>query len=304
MALLILDSLLSDQSDQTRNMTQDIPIDEIQQDVRRALEEDIGSGDLTANLIPEVSQSEATVIIREDAVICGLTWFEQSFQLLDAGVNIHWQVADGEQVKANQTLCTLHGPARALLSGERTALNFLQTLSGTASRVRQYVDAVAGSGVEILDTRKTIPGMRRSQKYAVRCGGGHNHRMGLYDAVLIKENHIAAAGSIAAAIDKAHAMVKNIAASQPIIIEVEVENLLQLDEALAAGVDVVLLDNMANDTLGEAVALTQGRAKLEASGGVSLETIKAIAETGVDYISVGALTKDIQATDLSMRFNG
>ncbi|MCK5640624.1 MAG: carboxylating nicotinate-nucleotide diphosphorylase [Gammaproteobacteria bacterium] len=285
-------------------MTTKIPIEEIQQDVRRALEEDIGSGDLTANLIPENSQGEASVISREDAVICGLAWFEQSFQLLDSEVNIQWQVVDGEQVKANQILCTLHGPSRALLSGERTALNFLQTLSATASLTRRYVDAVAASKVQILDTRKTIPGLRQAQKYAVRCGGGHNHRMGLYDAILIKENHITAAGSIAAAITKAHALIKGATSSQSAIVEVEVEDLPQLNEALTTGVDVVLLDNMTNDTLREAVTLTRGRAKLEASGGVNLETIKAIAETGVDYISVGALTKDIQATDLSMRFNG
>lgn len=273
-----------------------ISLYDVREDVRRALQEDVGSGDITAALIDEDRRAEATVISREHAVLCGRPWFEQAFGLLDAAVRIDWRAEDGDTVEPNQILCVLYGPARALLTGERTALNFLQTLSGTASAARRYVEALGDSGVELLDTRKTLPGLRRAQKYAVRCGGGRNHRMGLYDGVLIKENHIAAAGSIGRAVGQARHH-----APRGIPLEVEVENLQQLREALAAGADIVLLDNMAPDTLRQAVAITRGQAKLEASGGITLDNIDAIAATGVDYISIGAITKHVQAVDLSMR---
>jgi nicotinate-nucleotide pyrophosphorylase (carboxylating) len=275
----------------------ELDLQAIRDQVRRALIEDVGDGDLTANLIPEAARSRATVISREAAVICGCRWFEQVFLLLDESIHIDWEVADGDRVEPDQRLCTLSGPSRALLTGERTALNFLQTLSGTATLTHRYVDAVAGTGVKVLDTRKTIPGLRLAQKYAVSCGGGTNHRMGLYDGVLIKENHIAAAGSIAEAVAQARSH-----APGNIPVEVEVEDLREVREALAAGADILLLDNMAPSTLCEAVAITRGQAKLEASGGVTLETIREIAETGVDFISVGELTKHLHALDLSMRF--
>ena len=278
-------------------MPEDFDLHAIRQDVRRALEEDIRGGDLTAALIPEDAHSEATLISREPAIICGRPWFGQVFGLLDERVRIDWRVDEGQRVAPNQIVCTLYGPSRSLLTGERTALNFLQTLSGTATRTRRYVDAIEGTGVWILDTRKTVPGLRYAQKYAVRCGGGHNHRMGLYDGVLIKENHIMAAGSLVAAVEQARAHAPN-----EIPIEVEVENLHEVHEALAAGADILLLDNMDLTTLREAVSITQGNARLEASGNVGLETIRAIAETGVDYISVGDLTKNLDAVDLSLRF--
>jgi len=270
----------------------------VRADVRTALNEDVGDYDLTAALIPKEHHAEATVIARQRAVVCGRPWFDTVFEILDPRVRIDWRVADGDAFHTNQILCTLYGPSRALLTGERTALNFLQTLSGTATRTRRYVDAVDGTGVKVLDTRKTIPGLRRAQKYAVRCGGGHNHRMGLYDGVLIKENHIAAAESIGAAVAQARAH-----APRRAFIEVEVETLHQLHEALAAGPDIILLDNMDLPTLRQAVELTNGHAALEASGGVSLETIRDMAETGVDAVSVGSLTKDVEAVDLSMRFS-
>lgn len=269
----------------------------IREQVRLALREDVGDGDLTANLIPETARSRATVICREAAVICGRHWFDQVFTQLDETISIEWQVADGDLVKPNQTLCTLYGDSRAMLTGERTALNFLQSLSGTATITQRYVEAVAGTKVKVLDTRKTIPGLRQAQKYAVKCGGGTNHRMGLYDGILIKENHIAAAGSISEAVAQARFHTPS-----HIPVEVEVENLNEVGEALTAGADILLLDNMSIETLCEAVTMSQGRAKLEASGGVTLETIRAIAETGVDYISVGELTKHLRAVDLSMRF--
>lgn len=272
------------------------PPHEIREDVRRALQEDIGSGDLTAELIPEEAQAEATVISREAAVFCGRPWFEMVFQLIDKDVRIDWRVADGDAVSPNQILCVLYGSARSLLSGERAALNFIQTLSGTATRTHSYAELIKGTEVEVLDTRKTLPGLRKAQKYAVACGGGRNHRIGLYDGILIKENHIAAAGSIGAAVAQARSH------NHGVDIEVEVENLHELHEALAAGADIVLLDNMDLDTLREAVTITKGNARLEASGGVTLDTIADIAETGVDYISVGTLTKDLQSIDLSMRF--
>ena len=269
----------------------------IREQVRRALIEDVGDGDLTASLIPEEARSEASVISREAGVICGCSWFAQVFALLDESIHIDWQVTDGDKVEPNQTLCVLSGLSRPLLTGERTALNFLQTLSGTATLTRQFVEAVAGTGVKVLDTRKTIPGLRRAQKYAVACGGGTNHRIGLYDGVLIKENHIAAAGSIAEAVAQARHH-----APSHIPVEVEVENLSEVREALAAGADILLLDNMEPAILHEAVAITHGQARLEASGGVTLKTIREIAETGVDFISVGELTKHLRALDLSMRF--
>lgn len=265
--------------------------------VARALAEDIGSGDVTAALIPEQSTARATVISRETAVLSGRPWFDAVFQQLDKRVRIAWQADDGDTLQPQQTLCELNGPARALLSGERTALNFLQTLSGTATQTRAYVDAVRGTRATILDTRKTLPGLRAAQKYAVTCGGGGNHRLGLYDAVLIKENHIAAAGSVTAAFAQARAAV---ATGLPV--EIEVESLDQLREALAAGASRILLDNFDLTGLRAAVIETADRAQLEASGNITLETVRAIAQTGVDFISIGGLTKHVRAIDLSMRF--
>ncbi|MCF1182803.1 carboxylating nicotinate-nucleotide diphosphorylase [Marichromatium gracile] len=267
----------------------------IREQARAALAEDLGSGDVTAALLPADQQARAELITRESAVLCGRDWFEAVFHALDPAIRIDWEAADGERVAPGQRLCVITGPVRALLTGERTAMNLLQTLSGTATRTRRFADAVAGLPVAVLDTRKTLPGLRLQQKYAVRCGGGTNHRMGLHDAILIKENHILAAGSIAAAVTAAQALQTGLE------IIVEVESLAELEQALAAGAPTVLLDNFGNDQLREAVALSAGRARLEASGGVNLETIRGIAETGVDRISVGALTKDVTAVDLSMR---
>ncbi len=268
--------------------------------VTAALTEDIGDGDISAVLISANAQSTAQVISREDAVLCGTAWFNEVFRQLDAHIVVDWQVEDGDAICTTQILCSLTGNSRSLLSGERSALNLLQTLSATATQTRKFVDAVSGTGTVILDTRKTLPGLRTAQKYAVTCGGGRNHRMGLFDAFLIKENHILAAGSIAAAVISArqqHAALK---------VEVEVENLDEVRQALDAGADQLLLDNMALTTLRESVALNReknnGRAKLEASGGVTLERVRAIADTGVDFISVGSITKDVRAVDLSMRF--
>ena len=264
--------------------------------VALALAEDVGSGDLTAALIPETAQAEATVISREQAILCGAAWFDAVFRQLDPRIAIKWRVTDGDRVEPNQLLCALRGPARALLTGERTALNFLQALSGTATLARQFADTVAGTGATILDTRKTLPGLRLAQKYAVRCGGCRNHRIGLFDAVLIKENHIMAAGSITAAIVAARRLHPGVT------VEVEVESLAELEEALAAGPDIVMLDNFDLGTMAEAVRVTARRVKLEASGNVNFNTVRKIAETGVDYISIGGLTKDVRAVDLSMRF--
>lgn len=272
------------------------PMEHIRAHVRRALDEDVGSGDLTAALLPADQRARAEVVTRESAVLCGQAWLELAFTLIDDRVAVDWLVADGERIQPGDCLCRIEGPMRALLTAERTALNYLQTLSGTATRVRRYADAVAGLSVRILDTRKTLPGLRREQKYAVCCGGCHNHRMGLYDAVLIKENHISAAGSIGAAVAAARTQVP---AGVPV--EIEVESLAQLEAALAAGVERVLLDNFELAELRRAVALSQGRARLEASGGVGLDQLRAIAETGVDDISVGDLTKSVRAVDLSMR---
>ncbi|HCK81179.1 MAG TPA: carboxylating nicotinate-nucleotide diphosphorylase [Candidatus Competibacter sp.] len=265
-------------------------------DVALALAEDVGGGDLTAALIPEAAQAEATVISREQAILCGTPWFDAVFRQIDPRVVVDWRAADGDRIEPNQLLCALRGPARVLLTGERTALNFLQALSGTATLARQFADAVAGTGATILDTRKTLPGLRLAQKYAVRCGGCQNHRIGLFDAVLIKENHIMAAGSITGAIAAARHLHPGVT------VEVEVENLTQLAEALLAGPDIVMLDNFERATMVEAVRLTAKRVKLEASGNVNFTTVRQIAETGVDYISIGGLTKDVRAVDLSMRF--
>jgi len=269
----------------------------ILEDVRRALAEDIGSGDITAELIPESAHSTATVICREAAIISGIDWANEVFHQLDPAIRVDWLVADGDMVSKDQLLCTLNGPSRALLTGERTALNFLQTLSATATLARQYAEAVEGTGAKVLDTRKTIPGLRRAQKYAVTCGGCHNHRVGLYDAYLIKENHIAAAGSITAAVTTARSL------NPEAKLEVEVETMEEVREALSCRADILLLDNFSLEMLREAVALNNGQAKLEASGGVTLASIRNIAETGVDYISTGELTKHVRAVDLSMRFN-
>jgi len=273
------------------------PRETIAAQVRAALAEDVGTGDRTAALIPADAIGRAHVLSREAAVLSGTPWVDEVFRQIDPRVAIEWLAHDGDAIAPNQTLCRLNGPARSLLTGERAALNFLQTLSGTATLARRWADAVAGTGARILDTRKTIPGLRLAQKYAVTCGGCHNHRIGLYDAVLIKENHIAAAGSVTAAL---HAAVASAAGLE---IEIEVETLEQLREALAAGARRILLDNFPLERLREAVATAAGRARLEASGGVTLDTVRAIAETGVDDISVGALTKDVRAVDLSMRFD-
>jgi nicotinate-nucleotide pyrophosphorylase (carboxylating) len=277
--------------------------DEIDRNVGSALAEDVGSGDLTAQLVPAGTVAKATVISRENAVLCGTAWFERCFKRLDPAIRIDWKAGDGDRVVPDQLLCEIEGPARALLTGERTALNFLQLLSGVASKARQFADAVAGTKAMVVDTRKTIPGLRLAQKFAVKCGGGGNHRLGLYDAILVKENHILAAGSIAAAVSQA----KQIAAGtngRCKFIQVEVENATELEQALAAGANMILLDNMSLDQMRAAVAFTAGRAVLEASGNVSLTTVRGIAETGVDRISVGSLTKDVCALDLSMRFAG
>jgi len=268
----------------------------IRSDVTHALEEDIGDGDITAALIPDSQQSTATVISRENAVVCGIKWFDEVFNQLDPNIVVEWQVKDGEKVITDQVLCTLQGSSRAILSGERAALNFLQTLSATASVANHYANIVAGTNTRVLDTRKTIPNLRRAQKYAVACGGCHNHRIGLYDAYLIKENHIAAAGSITNAINTARSLNANTN------IEVEVETLAEVKEALTAKADILLLDNFSLDMLREAVVINNGQATLEASGNVTTDTIHAIAETGVDAISTGELTKHVHAIDLSMRF--
>ncbi|WP_369160354.1 carboxylating nicotinate-nucleotide diphosphorylase [Candidatus Thiodiazotropha sp. LNASS1] len=273
------------------------PLNLINEQVGQALSEDLGTGDLTAELLDEHVLARAHIICRQHAVICGVAWVNQVFGQLDGSIELDWRVADGDSVTPGSLLCRLQGNNRSLLSGERTALNYLQTLSATATVTRRYVEAVEGTGVTILDTRKTIPGLRVQQKYAVACGGGRNHRIGLYDAILLKENHVQIAGSIGAALKRANQI-----ATDGVEIEVEVESLAQLDEALSAGAKRILLDNFGLKMLREAVAMNAGQARLEASGGVNLETIRSIAETGVDDISVGALTKDVRAVDLSMLF--
>ncbi|MBU2826933.1 MULTISPECIES: carboxylating nicotinate-nucleotide diphosphorylase [Acidithiobacillus] len=265
--------------------------------VQQALAEDIGSGDLTAALIPAATQLRAQILSREAGILCGQGYAETTFAALSSTIQMHWQIAEGASVAPDQILCILEGPARALLSGERTALNFLQTLSGTATQVRAYVDALSGHKTRLLDTRKTIPGLRQAQKYAVRIGGGHNHRLGLYDGILIKENHIAACGSITAALQAARQIAPALTR-----IEVEVENLLQLEEALTAGTDMVLLDNFPLEDLRHAVQRVAGRLPLEASGNIGVHNIAAVAATGVDFISVGSLTRNLRSLDLSLRY--
>jgi nicotinate-nucleotide pyrophosphorylase (carboxylating) len=271
------------------------PPETIERDVCRALEEDIGSGDVTADLLPAGAAARARVVTREAAVLCGTAWFDACFQELDAGVEIEWLARDGDHVHAGALLCRIEGPARALVTAERTALNFLQTLSGTATVTSHFVDAIRGTRTTILDTRKTLPGLRLAQKYAVRVGGGANHRMGLHDAVLIKENHIATAGSIAAAVARARALHPGL------LVETEVENFGELREALAAGADRIMLDEFELHELSQAVVEVDGRVPLEVSGSVGMDRVRAIAETGVDFVSIGALTKHVRAVDLSMR---
>jgi len=272
-------------------------IPHIRANVRAALEEDLGAGDLTAQLLPAAQTATARIISRQKAVLCGTLWFEECFLSLDPGCEIHWAAQEGAPVEPGQQLCEVRGNARALLSAERCALNFLQTLSGTATLVRRYVDAAAGSKAKIMDTRKTLPGLRIAQKHAVRTGGGHNQRTGLFDGVLIKENHIAAAGSIRTALELAFRITP-----PAIPVQIEVENMAQLDEALNAGARLILLDNFSLVDMHTAVTHAAGRAELEASGGITLDNVRLVAETGVDRISIGALTKDVQAVDLSMRF--
>lgn len=263
-----------------------------------ALEEDVGSGDITGKLVPENEAVKARVIVREVAVLCGAPWFEGVMKRVDARIRIEWRYAEGEMMRPDSEVCVIEGPARALLTAERSALNFLQLLSGVATATRQYVDVVKGTRAAILDTRKTLPGMRLAQKYAVRVGGGMNQRLALYDGILIKENHIAAAGGVKAAMKAALAL------NAGVTIQIEVETLDELEEALTAGATSVLLDNFTLEMMREAVALAGGRALLEASGGVNMSTVRAIAETGVDRISIGSLTKDVQATDYSLRIVG
>jgi len=276
---------------------------EIARNVDDALAEDIGDGDLTAGLIPYGRQAQATVISREAGVLCGTAWFELCVLKLDPNAEIAWSADDGARIAPNQVLCSIRAEARALLSAERSALNFLQLLSAVASKARTYADAIAGTRAQVVDTRKTLPGLRIAQKYAVRAGGGGNHRLALWDAILIKENHIVAAGGIVEALEEArHAA--NLAGERCKFIQIEVESLDELETALNAGATMILLDNFTLDMMREAVRINAGRAILESSGNVTLDTIRAIAETGVDRISVGALTKDVKALDLSMRFVG
>jgi len=269
--------------------------EEIVENVRAALAEDVGTGDITAQLLPADAIATAQVITREKGILCGTAWFEEVFKQLDPNLQIEWFAKDGDIIQPKQILVKLSGLTRALLTGERSALNFIQLLSGVSSKVAQYVEIVKNTEVVLLDTRKTIPMLRRAQKYAVKCGGGQNHRMGLYDAFLIKENHIAAAGSITAAVQQA----RIIAPDKPV--EVEVEDIEQLKEALSVNAEIVLLDNFNLYSMREAVRINEKRAKLEASGGVTVDKLLTIAETGVDYISIGGLTKDVKALDLSMR---
>ncbi len=264
--------------------------------VRQALEEDVGGGDVTAALIGDATRARARVLCRESAVLCGRPWFDQVYTQLDERVSVAWRADDGELLSPDQCVCVVEGPARSLLTGERTALNFIQMLSGTATAARRCAEAVKGTRARILDTRKTIPGLRLAQKYAVRCGGCENHRLGLYDAILIKDNHIFAAGSVAGAVSAARRLNPDLS------VEVEVESLAQLKQAIEAGADIIMLDNFRREALREAVSITAGRAKLEISGNVPPEEIRALAETGVDYISLGALTKNVQAIDFSMDF--
>ena len=276
-------------------MTQkELPAD-ISSTVRRALSEDIGTGDITAELLPDILNVTAYVVSREQAIVCGTAWFDEVYHQLDKQLLVSWDVKDGEQIKSDEKVCTITGPVKTVLTGERTALNFLQLLSGTATVTHEYAAQLTGTKTELLDTRKTLPGLRTAQKYAVVCGGGKNNRMGLYDAVLIKENHIHAAGCIAGAIRQLKKLHRNI--------EIEVESLDELQQAINGGADRVLLDNFDSETMRQAVKINNGKATLEASGGINIGKIKGIAETGVDYISVGSLTKDIRAIDFSLLIN-
>ena len=280
----------------------DYPLaEEIARNVDAALAEDVGAGDLTAALVPAARAARATVVAREAGVLCGRDWFDACVLRLDPAAQVQWSAAEGERIEAGQMLCTLAGDARALLTAERSALNFLQLLSAVASKTRIYADAIAGTRAQVVDTRKTLPGLRIAQKYAVRAGGGGNHRLALWDAILIKENHIHAAGGIPQAVAAARAIAAQ-AAGRCKFIQVEVEDLAELEQALDAGVNMILLDNFSLENLRAAVRVNAGRAVLEASGNVTLETLRAIAETGVDRISIGALTKDVKALDLSLRF--
>ena len=280
----------------------DYPLnEEINRNVSAALAEDVGAGDLTASLVPGERRVKATVISREAGVLCGTAWFDECVRRCDPTAKVTWQGADGDRIAANQLLCEIEGNGRALLTAERSALNFLQLLSAVASKVRIYADAIAGTRAQVVDTRKTLPGLRIAQKYAVRAGGGGNHRLALWDAILIKENHIHAAGGIAQAMAAAKQVAEQ-AKDRCKFIQIEVESLGELNQALDAGATMILLDNFSLDMMREASRINAGRAILEASGNVTLETIRNIAETGVDRISVGALTKDVKALDLSMRF--
>lgn len=281
-------------------LKQQLPL-EITRAVSETLREDLGgtldvTHDITASLIPADAQNEATIITREHGIFCGKAWADEVFKQLGGEVSIDWHVQDGDAVEPNQVLCTLAGPARILLTGERNAMNFIQTLSGCATTVARYAEKIAGTDCRLLDTRKTIPGLRSALKYAVACGGGYNHRIGVFDAYLIKENHIIACGGISQAVSTA----KELNPGKPV--EVETESLAELQEAIEAGADIIMLDNFSTDMMREAVAINAGRAALENSGNVTLDSIREYAETGVDYISVGALTKHLQAMDLSMRF--
>ncbi len=272
--------------------------EDLDSQVATALREDVGTGDVTAELVPPTQKVRGRVITREDAVLCGQPWVDETFRQLDPGIRLTWHAADGDPIAADSVIFEIEGPARAVLTGERTALNFLQLLSATATAARRFVDAVAGTGCVILDTRKTLPGLRTAQKYAVRCGGAQNYRIGLYDMVLIKENHIAAAGSLSGAIAAARR------GAPAVKVEVEVESIAEFKEALAAWPDIIMLDEFSQPDMIEAVAINRAqgrRVKIEASGSVSLETVRAIATTGVDYISVGSITKHVRAIDLSMR---
>ena len=270
---------------------------EIERNIAAALAEDVGEGDWTAMLTPDGQPARATIVSRGDAILCGQAWATACFRKLDTDAQIEWTVNDGDRIVRNAILCKISGNTRALLTGERTSLNFLQTLSAVSTVTRRYVDAVAGTRAKIVDTRKTLPGLRIAQKYAVRVGGGANHRLGLYDGMLIKENHIAAAGGVTRALIEARKV-----APSGVWIQIEVETFEQLDEALGAGAKMILLDNMTTPQMREAVERTAGRAELEASGGITLENVREIADTGVDRISIGSLTKDVKAVDLSMRF--
>jgi nicotinate-nucleotide pyrophosphorylase (carboxylating) len=269
-----------------------------EQNILAALLEDVGTGDLTGMLVPTEPRAKARVIVREAAVLCGAPWFEGVMLAVDQDIEIDWQYAEGELMTADSVVCTIEGSPRSLLTAERAALNFMQLLSGVATATRKYVDVIAGTNAAILDTRKTLPGLRQAQKYAVRVGGGKNQRMALYDGILIKENHIAAAGGVTRALENANAL------NAGVTVQIEVETIAQLEEALAAGVKSVLLDNFKLDMMREAVKVNAGRALLEASGGINMDTVRAIAETGVDRISIGSLTKDVRATDYSLRIVG